>query len=131
MVKKVAVVGVLAVTLVLTGCTNFVRASVDTLAAAQGFISQAQKNHSAQCTVDPSADFPCQTINKAVAAQNAAVSALEVYCQLPVAPDPATLASLGTKTCNENPSAKQVLVAALSNLSQILTTYRAQTGGKP
>ena len=115
----------------LTGCENFVRASVDTLAAAQGFIGQAQKNHSAQCVVDPSADFPCQTINKAVEAQNAAVSALEIYCQLPAAPDPATLANMGTKECNANPAAKDVLANALSNLEQILASYKSLSGGKP
>jgi uncharacterized lipoprotein NlpE involved in copper resistance len=129
--RKVAVASVLAITLVLVGCTNFVRASVDSLAAAQGFIGQAQKNHQAECSVDPSQDFPCQTINRAVDAQNAAVSALEVYCQLPVAPDPATLASVGTQACNENPSAKQVLVSALANLNQILSSYKTLSGGKP
>jgi hypothetical protein len=79
----------------------------------------------AECSVDPSQDFPCQTINRAVDAQNAAVSALEVYCaSLPVAPDPATLASVGTQACNENPSAKQVLVSALANLNQILASLQ-------
>lgn len=115
----------------LAGCTSFVRASVDTLAAAQGFIGQAQKNHQAECSVDPSKDFPCQTINQAVAAQNAAVSALEIYCQLPAAPDPATLANMGTKACNENPSAKDVLSSSLSNLTQILASYKSLSGGKP
>lgn len=115
----------------LAGCENFVRASVDSLAAAQGFIGQAQKNHQPECSVDPSKDFPCQTINRAVDAQNAAVSALEIYCQLPVAPDPATLANIGTKTCNANPSAKDVLVSALANLDQILSSYKSLSGGKP
>lgn len=115
----------------LAGCTNFVRASVDTLAAAQGFIGQAQKNHQAECSVDPSKSFPCQTINQAVDAQNAAISALEVYCQLPVAPDPATLANMGTKACNENPAAKDVLVSAIANVSQILASYKSLSGGKP
>src|SRR4051812_6171119 len=102
MKKAVALLVISAVMFTATGCESFVRASVDALAAAQGFIGQAQKNHQAECSVDPSQDFPCQTINRAVEAQNAAVSALEVYCQLPVAPDPATLASVGTQACNAN-----------------------------
>ncbi|HXT74637.1 MAG TPA: hypothetical protein VN785_12360 [Candidatus Angelobacter sp.] len=113
------------------GCTSFVKASVDTLAAAQGFIAQAQVNHMAECTADPSKSFPCQTINQAVAAENAGVSALEAYCQVPVLPDAITLQSKGSVVCNENPTAKQTLVAALSNIGDILAAYKAQTGGKP
>ena len=117
--------------LLSAGCNNFVKASVDTLAAAQGFIAQAQVNHSAQCTANPSLAFPCQTITQAVAAENAAVSALEVYCQVPIAPDPDTLKAQGKDACNVNPSAKQVLVSALANLGQIVAQYKSISGGKP
>ena len=122
---------IFAAVLVRAGCTSFVKASVDTLAAAQGFIAQAQVNHMAQCTATPTLAFPCQDINQAVAAENAGVSALETYCQVPVLPDATTLKAQGALACNENPSAKQVLVSALANIGNILASYKAQSGGKP
>lgn len=121
----------LAFLLLVTGCHNFVKASVDTLAAAQGFIAQAQVNHMTECTANPSLPFPCGTINEAVAAQNAGVSALEAYCQVPVLPDAITLKSQSSLTCNENPTAKQAVVSALANIGKILANYKSQTGGKP
>lgn len=124
-------VSLVGAALISTGCNNFVKASVDTLAAAQGFIAQAQVNHMAECQADSSKPFPCQTITQSVAAENAAVSALEVYCQVPVAPDPDTLKAQGKAACNANPSAKQVLVTALANLGQIVSTYKQQSGGRP
>jgi len=115
----------------LAGCTNFVKASVDTLAATQGFIQQAQQNHQAECTATPTLQFPCVDINLAVAAENAGVDALEAYCQLPVAPDPATLQAQGTAACNADPTKKQLLISALSNLGTVIANYKSLSGGKP
>lgn len=129
--KILFAVNLIGSALISAGCNNFVKASVDTLAAAQGFIAQAQVNHSAQCTANPSLAFPCQTINQAVAAENAAVSALEVYCSVPVAPTPDTLKAQGNAACNPNPSAKTVLINALSNLGKIVSDYKQQSGGRP
>jgi hypothetical protein len=129
--RRFSVFGVVILVLFTSSCTSFVQASVNTLAAAQGFIAQAQVNHQVQCQANPSLQFPCVTINQAVVAQNVAVSALEVYCQLPVAPDLATLKALGTKTCNANPNSKQILVSALANLGSVLSYYKSQSGGKP
>jgi hypothetical protein len=129
--KRFLLAPLLAAVLVTAACPTFVTSSVDTLAAAQGFIAQAQINHQIECSAAPTKAFPCATITTAVAAQNAAVSALEAYCQLPVAPDPATLKAQGTMVCNANPAGKQVLVAALANLGKILSGYKSATGGKP
>jgi hypothetical protein len=117
--------------LALTGCDTFVKASVATLAGARDFIGQAQANHKDECTAAPTKPFPCVAINQAVEAQNVAVSALETYCQVPVAPTPATLAAQGATACNPNPTAKQILVAALSNLGAIVAQYKSQSGGQP
>ena len=129
--KRLMAVLLLPLLLPLLACPKFVASSVDTLAAAQGFIAQAQLNHQTECKADPTKNFPCQMINQAVDAQNTAVDALEAYCQLPVRPDPIALKAQGGTTCNENPSAKQVLVSALANLGTVLANYKAQSGGKP
>lgn len=129
--QKIVTAIPVALLFLIAGCTSFVKASVDSLAAAQGFLAQAQVNHMAECTANPSLQFPCVDINLAVAAENAGVSALEAYCQLPVAPDPITLQSAGATACNENPTAKQALVSALANIGTVLANYKAQSGGKP
>jgi len=131
MTHRVKLPLLLAAVIALCACTSFVKASVATLAAAQGFIAQAQTNHKAQCTAAPTTPFPCVMINQAVDAQNVAVSALETYCQVPVAPTPEMLSSQGSTACNPNPTAKQILVAALSNLGAIVAQYKAQSGGQP
>ena len=131
MTHRVRLTVSLVAVIALCACTNFVKASVATLAAAQGFIAQAQANHNTECTAAPTKPFPCVAINQAVAAQNVAVSALETYCQVPVAPTPATLQAQGSAACNPNPTSKQVLVAALSNLGAIVAQYKSQSGGQP
>lgn len=109
----------------LIGCNSFVTQAVNTLAGAQGVIANEQIAHKTQCTATPSASV-CLSINQAIDAQNAAISGLEAYCQLPVAPDAATLQAKGAMVCNVNPSAKAVFVAELSALSKIVAQIQGQ-----
>ena len=110
--------------LYLTGCKpSFVTGAVDTLAASNGAIVQAQADHLTECQATPSKPI-CATISTAVTYENMGLDALESYCSLPVRPDAATLAAQGTTTCKENPTAKAALVNALSNVSAILADYQ-------
>ncbi len=109
----------------IAGCTSFVKASVDTLAGAGAFITNEQNQNLAACTANPKLQI-CLDLNTAVAAQNSGISALEAYCQLPVAPDAATLATVGKQTCNESPTAKSALISALSNITTIIVNFKKQ-----
>ena len=110
--RKRAVFAVL-VCLCLTACQPLENTARDVIAGAQGFIQQAQVNHLAECQANPTKDFPCQTINRAVAAQNLAIDALNVYC------------GFGKDTpahtpCAANKSGAASLNAALDNLNRII-----------
>lgn len=122
--KKLAV-AVLVAAVFAIGCNQFVSTAINTLAAAQGVIAQEQQTHQAQCQQNP-AQALCLEINQAVDAQNAAITGLEAYCQLPAPPTPAQLAASGTSVCNANPSAK----AALESQLKALSTIVAQIQGK-
>lgn len=66
----------------------------DSIAAAKGFIEQAQQNHGDECRAVPSCSLPtvqdaakcrgiCNAVNRAVHAQNLAIDALNLYCAGP------------------------------------------------
>lgn len=65
--------------LLLAGCGDFPKQARDVIAGAKGFIEKAQANHLQQCQAAPATTI-CVDINKAVAAQNSAIDALNVYC---------------------------------------------------
>jgi len=114
--KKQAVFVVL-ICLCLAACQPFEETARDVIAGAQGFIQQAQKNHLEECRANPTKDFPCGTINRAVAAQNLAVDALAVYCGFGHDMSPNT-------SCRVNKSAAAALKASLDNLNRIISDYK-------
>ncbi len=116
--------GCASIFITATGCASFVNASVDTLAASHGVITTAQAQNLSTCQKVKDASI-CLEINQAVDAQNAAIDGLEAYCQLPVEPDPATLAAQGGLVCNANPSAKAAFVAELNALGKIVGALKA------
>src|SRR6516225_11749958 len=70
----------IAVVFLAAGCSPVEQQARYALAASQGFIMQAQKNHQDECSQTPKKAFPCAEINQAVGAQNLAIDALEIYC---------------------------------------------------
>ena len=115
----------------LAGCSLVEQQARDALAASQGFIMQAQKNHQAECSQTPKKDFPCGTINQAVGAQNLAIDALEVYCSWTAQDVQDAAAGKSVHACVPVKTAADPLKAALSNLNRILKDYKAASGGTP
>ena len=115
----------------LAGCTPVEQQARDALAASQGFIMQAQKNHQAECSQTPKKSFPCAMINQAVGAQNLAIDALEVYCGWTASDVADAAASKTVHACVPVKTAADPLKAALSNLNRILKDYKLTSGGTP
>lgn len=65
--------------LILTACSPVEKQARNAAAALQGSILQAQEHYGASCQNDPSQAI-CTTINKAISAQNALITAGETYC---------------------------------------------------
>lgn len=129
MARGTASIGALAVLLSsLASCQQSLQqTAVETIAAAQGFITQAQTNHHDYCVANPTVQFPCRDIHDAVVAQNQLVNALEIYCGWSVPPTTAQQA----QACSPAPSAKVFLEQALVNLTGALNNYKTLSGGKP
>jgi len=123
--------GWLLLVLFLGGCTPVEQQARDALAASQGFIAQAQKNHQAECSQTPTKAFPCAMINQAVGAQNLAIDALEVYCGWTASDVADAAAGKSVHACVPVKTAADPLKAALSNLNRILADYKAASGGTP
>ena len=121
----------IAVVFLAAGCSPVEQQARDALAASQGFIMQAQKNHQAECSQTPKKDFPCAMINQAVGAQNLAIDALEVYCGWSASDIADAAAGKSVHACVPVKTAADPLKAALSNLNRILKDYKAASGGQP
>ncbi len=111
--KKLA----LLLLLILAGCSQPIEKTArDGIATATGAISNYQAKYHDQCVATPTGT-PCVVINKAIAGQNTAITALEAYCGFKPGDD---LAS----TCKPVATAKDGLEAALNNLSQLVTDLK-------
>jgi len=91
----------------------------DTAAALGGAITTAQTQYQTSCTANKTQQV-CQVIDKAVAAQNALITADETYCGWPV----------GTGTNSNNPcvpvaNATAALQAAIVNANAFITQLKA------
>jgi hypothetical protein len=111
------IIPLMCLVLVLAACQPLENTARDVIAGAQGFIEQAQKNHLAECQANPTKDFPCRTINRAVAAQNLAIDSLTVYCGFSKDTPPNT-------PCAANKSKAASLKSALETLNRIIADYK-------
>jgi len=121
----------IAIVFLAAGCTPVEQQARDALAASQGFIVQAQKNHQAECSQTPKKDFPCGIINQAVGAQNLAIDALETYCSWTPQDVADAAAGKTVHPCVESKTAEDTLKSALANLNRILKDYKTASGGTP
>jgi len=103
--------------LLLIGCQPLEKSARDSISAFGGYLSAAVVKHDAECKADTGNKLPvCSVIVRAIRAQNAAMTALETYCQLTpgTGADPAL-------PCSPVKSAEAGLRAAISNLKQLST----------
>jgi len=101
-------------------CSSKQDVARDAIAGAKGFIEAQQEVHLASCQADP-AQSKCVAINKAVAAQNLAIDALQLYC--------------GSKefleqgaACTPNKEFEPKLQEALRDLDTIVAQVKALLG---
>ena len=107
----------LCIIIATVGCSQPIEKTArDGIATASGVIKQYQAQYKAECTATPTG-AACATINRAIAANNTAIDALEAYCGFTPGAD---LAS----TCHPVATAKDGLASALGNLNNILNDVR-------
>jgi hypothetical protein len=112
-------VGTALVTAVLCcgfSCSPIQTNARNTIAALQGAIVAAQGKYQTTCTANP-AQTACTTINQAVAAQNALVTATEAYCGWSTSFPP----SNPTAPCVPVASAQAGLQTALNNATAFIS----------
>ena len=112
---KLKIVVLLAATLLLAGCQPAENTARDSIAAAKGVIEQAQAEYLAACTAD-SAQRVCNLINDAVAGQNLAIDALNLYCS--------GSGYLAGGACQPNKEYLPRLQEAVRNLGRITTAIK-------
>lgn len=98
------------------GCQKPEQTARDAIAAAKGVVETAQIKYLDACQADPDLG-PCVTVNKAVAAQNLAIDALNQYCSGP--------GYLTGGVCNPQPDLQSHLEAALASLDQTIKDVEA------
>jgi hypothetical protein len=115
--KGLLIAPILVWCLLMTACESLEQQARDTAAALGGAIAAAQTQYQTACTATPTATA-CTLINKAVAAQNALVTADEAYCGF----SPGTPL---TTACTPVKSAEAGLSAAISNATPFVTELKA------
>ena len=116
-----------AIAVVLAGCTPLERTAYNTVVAAKAFLDKEKMQHP-ECATTPTSTV-CVDIGKAVGAKDALIDAITVYCSGPDfnnggacnAPDVHTADSV---------QAEAKLRAAITNYNQIAADLKTATGGK-
>jgi hypothetical protein len=112
--RVVVLLLVTATLLCLAGCSPIENRARDAAAALSGSIVAGQSKYQASCVANPGQEI-CQVINRAVAGENALVTAVETYCGWSVAlapPDPGA-------PCVPVKSAETALEAAIANAAAL------------
>lgn len=107
---------VLSVTM-LTGCPIDAPKVRDSIATAYGFIGDLQTKHLAECKATPTLQT-CVLINKGIAVQRLAASALNDYCSGPPAAGDMPYATGGP--CSAQAGLADRLNAALTDLNNVM-----------
>lgn len=106
------------------GCAQPIEVTArDAIAASKGYIASASQRHTAECIQSGGQAEYCQIIVQAAYAENAAVTALETYCQIP-----AHMLDTPDKKCQPVKSAEPALVAALKNLNSLAGELKKAAG---
>jgi hypothetical protein len=105
----------LTLLLAFKSCQKAPQNARDTAAALKGALVTAQQQYQSECQKTPSESY-CQTINRAVAAQNALITATELYCGWATSGPPTDPNS----SCVPVSSFQQTLESALANANQAI-----------
>jgi len=116
-----------AITVVLAGCTPLERSAYNTVVAAKAFLDKEKSQHP-ECSTGATSTV-CVDLTKATGAKDALIDAITVYCSGPDfnnggacnAPDLHTAAGV---------NAEAKLRAAIANYNQIAADLKQATGGK-
>jgi len=116
-----------AIAIVLAGCTPIERTAYQTVVAAKAFLDKEKSIHT-ECATTPTTTV-CVDLVKATGAKDALIDAISVYCSGPDfnnggacnAPDVHTAAGV---------QAEAKLRAAITNYNQIAADLKTATGGK-
>jgi hypothetical protein len=111
--KKLALLLVLALSVVMTACEPIQEQARDTGAALQGVIVAAQAQNQ-QCVTNPRGNV-CVLINQGVSGENALVTAIETYCGWSTTAPPTN----PNAACVPVASAKAALQAAIANATAL------------
>lgn len=95
----------------------------DTIAAASGFVANAQQQYGAACKADPQAG-KCQYINQAIQGINATITAEEAYCGW----NAAAASMQIPPPCQPVASAASGLTVAIGNLNRFVTELKGALG---
>ncbi|HVT81219.1 MAG TPA: hypothetical protein VHM90_11235 [Phycisphaerae bacterium] len=115
-IRNLATSLLLSACLVLSACTPLEKSARDTAAALNGALTAAQQKYSASCQAN-TAGQACALINKAIAGQNALITATEAYCGF--APG-----TVDTATCTPVKSAEPALKSAIANASLFISELK-------
>ena len=91
----------------------------DTLAAASGFVANAQKQYLKECNADPTQE-KCKYINQAVSGINATITAEEAYCGWSAG----TASQTPAPSCVPVSTAAAGLQAAITNLNNFISQLK-------
>lgn len=113
---------VLPILFLLIGCPQPTdQTARDSIAAAHGWVVNAQATWSTTCRANPT-QIQCTSTNKLIAAEHAAADALVVYCAGTPANGATAYANGGA--CVPVKSAASVLQSAVLNLNSIVTDVK-------
>ncbi len=117
--------------LILSGCQPIENSAKDAIAASNGFLGQAQKNHLEECKANPTKPFPCAKLNQAVGALNLLIDATMQYCGWPNRPGAEALKALSGQKCAPNKAALPILKNAIASMNSVIADYKTASGGTP
>lgn len=119
-------VGLALATIGLTGCPGSPEQQArNALAAANGAIASAQQSYLTECTTNPNQTV-CGSINRAIYAHSAAITAFETYCQFALSgqlPPPETV-------CTPVKDAIGGLKVSVTNMNRLVDDMKKAIGAK-
>lgn len=111
--------------LLLLGCPpNKDQSARDAAAALKGLISSAQTEYQSSCSANPQ-QTTCQTINRGISAQNALITATELYCGWATSGPPPDQSA----PCTPVPDRKAALDSAVNNANQLINELKGIVSG--
>lgn len=116
---KLKLLAIIPLVLMLAGCPKPEQDARDAGAGLNGAIAAAQSKYQTSCAAN-SAQAICSTINQAVSAQNALITATEAYCGWSTLNPPQNQ----NQVCVPVKSAQSALQTAIANANTFITQLK-------